>query len=84
MKNYEQHHLVPDSDFGWSVIRANSDRISAHADTKAEAERQVAEHRCQEEERRRKAAEAAAELARLRAESAKLAEVRSILKGGAM
>lgn len=39
MKSYEQHHLVPDSDYGWAVIRANSDRISAHADTKAEAER---------------------------------------------
>ena len=41
---------------------------------KAEAERLAAE-------RRRKAAEAAAELARLRADSAKLAEVRRILKG---
>lgn len=39
MKNYEQHHLVPDSDYGWAVIRANSKRISAHAATKAEAER---------------------------------------------
>ena len=39
MKNYEQHHLVPDSDYGWAVIHANSDRISAHADTKAEAVR---------------------------------------------
>ena len=48
---------------------------------KAEAERQAAERRRQEEERRRKAAEAAAELARLRSESAKLAEVRRILKG---
>lgn len=49
---------------------------------KAEAERQAAERRRQEEERRRKAAEAATELARLRADSAKLAEVRRILKGG--
>ena len=48
---------------------------------KAEAERLAAERRRQEEERRRKAAEAAAELARLRADSAKLAEVRRILKG---
>lgn len=39
MKNYEQHHLVPDPDYGWAVIRANSKRISAHADTKTEAER---------------------------------------------
>ena len=65
--------------------RFDPEEIAAkRAAAKAEAERQVAEHRCQEEERRRKAAEAAAELARLRAESAKLAEVRSILKGGAM
>ena len=42
------------------------------AAAKAEAERQAAE-------RRRKAAEAAAELARLRTDSAKLAEVRRIL-----
>ena len=48
---------------------------------KAEAERLAAERRRQEEERRRKAAEAAAELALLRADSAKLAEVRRILKG---
>jgi ABC-2 type transport system ATP-binding protein len=53
------------------------------AAAKAEAERQAAERRRQEEERRRKAAAAAAELERLRMESAKLAEVRSILKGGA-
>ena len=52
------------------------------AAAKAEAERQAEERRRQEEERRRKAAEAAAELARLRAESKKLAEVRRILKGG--
>lgn len=39
MKNFEQHHLVPDSDYGWVVRRANSKRISAHADTKTEAER---------------------------------------------
>jgi ABC-2 type transport system ATP-binding protein len=51
------------------------------AAAKAEAERQAEERRRQEDERRRKAAEAAAELARLRAESAKLAEVRRILKG---
>ena len=52
------------------------------AAAKAEAERQVEERRRQEEERRRKAAAAATELKRLRAESAKLAEVRRILKGG--
>ena len=52
------------------------------AAAKAEAERQAAERRRVEEERRRKAAEAAAELARLRAEAAKFAEVRRILKGG--
>ena len=53
------------------------DEIAAkRAAAKAEAERQAAE-------RRRKAAEAAAELARLRTDSAKLAEVRRILKGGA-
>ena len=59
------------------------DEIAAkRAAARAEAERQAAERRRQEEERRRKAAEAAAELARLRADSAKLAEVRRILKGG--
>lgn len=59
------------------------DEIAAkRAAAKAEAERQAAERRRQEEERRRKAAEAAAELMRLRADSAKLAEVRRILKGG--
>lgn len=51
------------------------------AAAKAEAERQAAERRRQEEERRRKAAETAAELARLRSDSARLAEVRRILKG---
>jgi len=51
------------------------------AAAKAEAERLAEERRRQEEVRRRKAAEAAAELARLRAESKKLAEVRRILKG---
>lgn len=50
------------------------------AAAKAEAERLAEERRRQEEERRRKAAEAAAELAHLRAEVAKLAEVRRILK----
>lgn len=59
------------------------DEIAAkRAAAKAEAERQAAERRRQEEERRRKAVEAAAELARLRTDSAKLAEVRRILKGG--
>ena len=53
------------------------DEIAAkRAAAKDEAERQAAE-------RRRKAVEAAAELARLRTDSAKLAEVRRILKGGA-
>lgn len=52
------------------------------AAAKAEAARQAEARRRQEEERRRKAAEAAAELKRLRAEAAKLAEVRRILKGG--
>lgn len=59
------------------------------AAAKAEAERQAEERRRQEEERRRQAEErrrqaaaAAAELRRLRAEAAKLAEVRRILKGG--
>lgn len=60
------------------------DEIAAkRAAARAEAERQAAERRRQEEERRRKAVEAAAELARLRTDSAKLAEVRRILKGGA-
>lgn len=58
--------------------------VAKRAAAKVEAERQAAERRCQEEERRRKAVAAAAELERLRMESAKLAEVRSILKGGAM
>lgn len=63
--------------------RFDPGKIAAkRAAAKAEAERQAAERRRQEEERRRKAAEAAAELARLRADSAKLAEVRRILKGG--
>ena len=39
MKNNNQHHLVPDPDYGWVVKRPHSERISAHADTKAEAER---------------------------------------------
>lgn len=34
-----QHHLVPDPNRGWAIRRAQSDRISAHAPTKAEAER---------------------------------------------
>ena len=59
------------------------DEIAAkRAAARAEAERQAEERRRQDEERRRKAVEAAAELARLRADSAKLAEVRRILKGG--
>ena len=63
--------------------RFDPEEIAAkRAAAKAEAERQAEERRRQEEERRRKAAEAAAELARLRADSAKLAEVRRILKGG--
>ena len=62
--------------------RFDPEEIAAkRAAAKAEAERQIAERRRQEEERRRKAAEAAAELARLRAEAAKFAEVRRILKG---
>ena len=64
--------------------RFDPEEIAAkRAVAKAEAERQAAERRRQEEERRRKAAEAAAELTRLRAEAAKLAEVRRILKGDA-
>ena len=63
--------------------RFDPEEIAAkRAAAKAEAERLAEERRRQEEERRRKAAEAAAELKRLRAESAKLAEVRCILKGG--
>ena len=63
--------------------RFDPEEIAAkRAVAKAEAERLAAERRRQEEERRRKAAEAAAELTRLRADSAKLAEVRRILKGG--
>ena len=64
------------------ATRFDPEEIAAkRAAAKAEAERQIAERRRQEEERRRKAAEAAAELARLRAEAAKFAEVRRILKG---
>ena len=63
--------------------RFDPEEIAAkRAVAKAEADRLAAERRRQEEERRRKAAEAAAELTRLRAEAAKLAEVRRILKGG--
>ena len=51
------------------------------AAAKAEAERQAEESRRQEEARRRKAAKAAEEIKRLRAEAAKLAQVRRILKG---
>ena len=62
--------------------RFDPEEIAAkRAAAKAEAERQIAERRRQEEECRRKAAEAAAELAHLRAEAAKLAEVRRTLKG---
>lgn len=39
MSNNNQHHLVPDPDYGWAVKRPHSERISAHAATKAEAER---------------------------------------------
>ena len=64
--------------------RFDPEEIAARrAAAKAESERLAEERRRQEEERRRKAAEAAAELKRLRADSAKLAEVRRILKGGA-
>lgn len=36
----DTHHVVPNSDRGgWDVIRGGGDRASAHADTKAEAER---------------------------------------------
>ena len=57
--------------------RFDPEEIAAkRAAAKAEAERQAEERRRQEEERRRKAAEAAAELARLRAEAAKLAHER--------
>ena len=67
-----------------SQPRFDPDEIAAkRAAAKAEAERQAAERRRQEEERRRKAADAAAELERLRMESAKLAKVRLILRGGA-
>ena len=33
------HHVVPSSGGGWNVKRGGSQRASAHADTKAEAER---------------------------------------------
>lgn len=33
------HHLVPDSKGGWNVKRSGSNRASAHANTKAEAEK---------------------------------------------
>ena len=39
MKKYGQHHLVPDADYGWAIKRDHSNRISAHAATKVEAER---------------------------------------------
>ena len=68
---------------GGAEPKFDPEEIAARrAAAKAEAERQAAERHRQEEERRRKAAEAAAELARLRAESAKLAEVRRVLKEG--
>lgn len=39
MSNNNQHHLVHDPDYGWAVKRSHSERISAHAATKAEAEK---------------------------------------------
>ena len=39
MSNNNQHHLVADPDYGWAVKRPHSELISAHAATKAEAER---------------------------------------------
>lgn len=61
----------------------NPEEIAAkRAAAKAEAERLAEERRRQEEARRRKAAKAAEEIKRLRAEAARLAEVRRILKGG--
>lgn len=36
----DTHHVVPNSERGgWDVKRGGADRASAHADTKAEAER---------------------------------------------
>lgn len=34
----DTHHLVPDTSGGWNIKRGGSDRASAHANTKAEAE----------------------------------------------
>ena len=40
----DTHHVVPNSDRGgWDVKRGGSERASAHADTKAEAEKTARE-----------------------------------------
>ena len=77
--SYEEFLRAPP---GTKARFAPEEIAAKRAAAKAEAERQAEERRRQEEERRRKAAAAAAELARLRAEAAKFAEVRRILKGG--
>ena len=35
----KEHHIVPNKNGGWDVKRENAERASAHADTKAEAEK---------------------------------------------
>lgn len=35
----KEHHLVPNSEGGWDVRKKGAGKASAHADTKAEAER---------------------------------------------
>jgi hypothetical protein len=35
----KEHHLVPNPDGGWDVKRNGAERASAHAETKAEAEK---------------------------------------------
>lgn len=34
-----EHHLVPNPDGGWDVKRNGAERVSVHAETKAEAEK---------------------------------------------
>ena len=36
-RNRCSHHVVPNPDSGWDVRKSGAQRVSAHADTKAEA-----------------------------------------------
>ncbi len=35
----KSHHLVPDAQSGWNVVKGGASKASVHCDTKAEAEK---------------------------------------------